>query len=418
VKLRSHINITASRLPRPHPTSLDCTTKRAAPRRVANACSNNSKHAPEYNNTNKAPMTRHPYINSGAPSTTEDFVMDNSENNNTRLVRAGSSSREQSDEEPERAEMMTLDDYLDNDNRLVRAGSSSPLDQSDEELDRADSMAMDYLEGDTRHVNAGSSQTAQGGEELDCADPMAMDHLGGDTQIASAGSSQTAQGEVLDRALPRLHLELFANIFGSEPVQLKNFEIPQECFDYRDQAVEILSQYFFHANFNVKVWINFDANEEVFFEGARSAACGKLQLPEAVYQDLTTSDAGIVKLQQVCLEVSTPFRTLATVDLTVEHHDDRAKLRAGGNMLPDHGDKRELVGYMKDCVKRIAHIGLADGADGITFNDLEFFASLFCRDREASPGRSEDWEEPAWEGGEWAGEEKPRTIRRFTRFIW
>jgi hypothetical protein len=126
---------------------------------------------------------------------------------------------------------------------IVHAGSSSPLDQSDEELDRADSMAMDYLEGNTRHVSAGSSQTAQGGEELDCADPMAMDHLGGDTQTASAGSSQTAQGEVLDRALPRLHLELFANIFGSEPVQLKNFEIPQECFDYRDQAVEILSQY-------------------------------------------------------------------------------------------------------------------------------------------------------------------------------
>jgi hypothetical protein len=366
------------------------------------AFSDNSKQTP-----NKATMTRRPYINSGA-TMTEDLVMDV----DTPLVRAGSSSNDQSDEEPVRAELMTLDDYLDRDNQLVRAGSS-PNDQSNEELDRAEPMAVSHLDGGTRHVSAGSSQTAQGEENLNGAEQMTMDHVDNDTPLVRAGSSSTIQGdEVLDHALPRLHLELFASIFGAEPVPLKDFEIPKECFQYKDQAIEILSQYFVHTYFDVKVWINFDAHEEVFFEGARSAACGKPQLPERVYQDLASASSDVVKFQQVRLEVGTPFRTLATVDLTVEHNDDRSKLRARGKMVPEHGGKRRLVDYMKFCIKRIAHIGLEDGVDGITFNDLELFASLFRRDREISPGRNEDWEEPVWEGGEWAGEEEP------SRFGW
>ena len=156
----------------------------------------------------------------------------------------------------------------------------------------------------------------------------------------------------------------------------------------------------------------------MFFEGARSAACGELQLPQRIYQDLVSASSDVVKFQQVRLEVGTPFRTLATVDLIVEHNDDRARLRARGKMLPGHDDKRRLVDYMRYCVKRITRIGLADGVDGLTFQDLEVIASLFRRDCETSPGRDEDWEEPAWEGGEWTGEEEPsRSSWHFTRNI-
>jgi hypothetical protein len=354
-------------------------------------------------------MTRRPYINNGA-TLTEDLVMDV----DTPLVRAGSSPAHQSDEELYRAEPMAMD-QLDGDTRHVSAGSSQTA-QGEEELDRAEQMTMDHFDNNTPLVRAGSSTTDQSDEELDRAEPIAVD---GDTRLVSAGSSQTAQGdEVVDGVEANLRLELLTNIFATEPVQLKDFKEPPECFQNQHQGAEIFSRYLFHTYFLVKVWISFDADEEVFFEGARSEACGRLRLPEAVYQDLATSDPGIIKLQEVCLEIGTPFRTPATIDLTVEHNDDHHRLRARGKMLPGHDDKRRLVDYMRYCVKRITHIGLADGVDGITLNDLEFFASLFRRDRETSPGRNEDWEEPAWEGGEWAGEEEPSQFRwHFTRNI-
>lgn len=331
-------------------------------------------------------MTRHPYINSDA-STTEDFVMDNSENN-TRLVRAGSSSPEQSDEEPERTEMMTLDDYLDNDNRLVRAGSSSPLDQSDEELDRADSMAMEHSDDDTRVVSAESSQTAQGDEEIDIIGPSSR-------------------------------LELLASIFASQPVQLKDFEPPPECFHYPDQANDIFSTYCSHTIFYVKVWINFDACENVFFEGARSADCGKLQLPEALYLNLAGAEPTHFGFHRVCLEVSTPFRTLAVVDLNVEGGPDGATLQVEYETALGHDKKLRLDKYIKSCCLWMKRNGLAHDFAGLRFQDLEAFASLFCRDREVSPGRNADWEEPQYGGGEWAGVEDPHKFwRSSTWYNW
>jgi hypothetical protein len=349
-------------------------------------------------------MTRHPYINSGASSTTEDLVMDV----DTRLVHAGSTPNEQSDEEPERAELMTLDDYLDNDNRLVRAGSS-PNDQSDEELDRADPMAMDHLGGDTRLVSAESSQTAQGDEELERAEPMAVDHVDNDTQFVSTGSSPTDQvDEEPDHA--RLRLELIASIFASNPVQLKDFEPPPECFQYRDQADDVFSTYCSHTIFYVKVWINFDAHEKVFFEGTRSADCGKLQLPEALYRNLAGAEPTHFGFHRVCFEICTPFRTLAVVDLNVEDSPDGATLQVGSEMAHGHDGKIRLDKYIQNCCVWMRRNGLAHGFAGLRFQDLEAFASLFCRDREVSPGRSADWEEPQYGGGEWAGVEDPYKV--------
>ena len=366
-------------------------------------------------------MTKHPYINGGA-SKTEDLVMDNPDND-TRLVSAGSSPTHQSDEELDSADLIALD-HVDDDTDLFRAGSSQTV-QGDEELDSAEPMTEDHLDDDTQLFRAGSSTTDFSEEELDSAEPMTEDHLDDDTELFRAGSSPTdLSDDEVDRAEQRLRLELLANIFADKPVQLRDFDIPPECFQYKDQGSEILSQYLFHTDFNVKVWINFDAYEEVFFEGARSAACGKLQLPKSVYQDLATADQNIIKFQQVRLNVGTPFRTLAFLDLTIERDDDRARLRARGKMLSEHADKYTLVNYMNHCCKSIRHFGLADGADGITFDDLQLFASLFRRDREASPGPDEDWEEPKYGGGEWAGVEDPyqttpsTPTRLYTRFLW
>ena len=366
-------------------------------------------------------MTRHAYINGGA-SKPEDLVMDNPDND-TRLVSAVSSPTHQSDEEIDSADLIAMH-HADDDTEYAHAVSSQTV-QNDEELESAEPMTEDHLDDDTQLFRAGSSTTDFSEEELDSAEPMTEDHLDDDTELFRAGSSPTdLSDDEVDRAEQRLRLELLANIFADKPVQLRDFDIPPECFQYKDQGSEILSQYLFHTDFNVKVWINFDAYEEVFFEGARSAACGKLQLPKSVYQDLATADQNIIKFQQVRLNVGTPFRTLAFLDLTIERDDDRARLRARGKMLSEHADKYTLVNYMNHCCKSIRHFGLADGADGITFDDLQLFASLFRRDREASPGPDEDWEEPKYGGGEWAGVEDPyqttpsTPTRLYTRFLW
>lgn len=244
-----------------------------------------------------------------------------------------------------------------------------------------------------------------------------MDDLDDNTELVVAGSAPTDQSdEELDRAEPRLRLELLSTIFAANPVQLKDFEPPSECYQYLDQTADIFSKYLYYTVFHVKVWISFDANENVFFDGARSAACGKLQLPERVYKSLASVDPTFLKLQQVCLEIGTPFRTLAVVDLAVvEDGPDGATVRAECEMAREHADKHRLNKYIQYCCRWIEHIGLVHGVDGIALEDLADFASLFRRDREAHPGRDDDWEEPVYGGGEWTGVEKPRS---FTRYMW
>jgi len=282
-------------------------------------------------------------------------------------------------------------------------------------------LVMDNVNNDTRLVRAGLSPTHQSHKELDRAKLVAMDHVNDDACTVRVGSSPRGHDqsdEGLDDTGASLRLELLTTIFAAEPVQIKDITTPPECKLFPDQRLEIISRYLFHTDFSVKVWISFDASQEVFFEGTRSAACGKLRLPKEVYHDLTAADPGLVKFQQVRFEVGTPFRTLAVLDLTVEHDDDRFRLRVRGNMMPEHSNKYRLFKYIKHCCQRIGQTGLADGVDGITFTDLEFYASMFRRDREASPGRNEDWEEPAYEGGEWAGVKDPHQVRRFTKWRW
>ena len=247
-----------------------------------------------------------------------------------------------------------------------------------------------------------------------------MDDLGYDIELVAAEptSSDQSDGE-LDRTGSRLRLELLANTFAAEPVQLKDIKTPPECYVYQDQGEEIFFTYLSLTVFHVKVWVNFDACEEVFFEGVRSTACGKLQLPEHVYESIAILNPADFKLQHVCFEIGTPFRTLAVVDLVVEHGEHGAAVRAESEMTREHDNKHRLFKYMQYCCRNIERIGLAYGIDGLTLQDLEHFASLFHRDRQVSPGRNEDWENPAYEGGEWAGVEKPRRFGGgFTRHVY
>jgi hypothetical protein len=441
VNLRSHI--TTIRIP-PH-YQRHLAARANAPRRGVSATqvATTTNTLPYIDTDKEGPMTKHPYINSGA-SAAEEVVMDHY-HEDTELVRAGLSPTNQSDDELDRAEPTaqvhmedntqlcsagssptiqgdgelerverTVQDHLDDDTELVRTGSP-PTDLSDDELLPT---VHEYLDDDSQLVRTGSTPANVSDDELDRARPKAMNHLDDDTRLVRAGLPPADQSDdELDRAEPRLRLELLASIFAAEPAQLKDIEPPPACYQFPDQASDILLKYVYCTVFHVKVWINFDAHEDVFFEGARSSACGKLRLPGNIYRALEDVKASALIFGHVCFEIGTPFRTLATVDLIAEQGRDGARPQVLAELALVHADKRRLNAYLHRACQVIERNSNGDD-DGLIFQDLEEIASLFCRDREVSPGRNEDWEDPAYGGGEWAGVEDPYKVRQFTRYIW
>jgi hypothetical protein len=282
----------------------------------------------------------------------------------------------------------------------------------------AEEVIMDHYHEDTELVRAGSSPTNQSDDELDRAGPTAQEQLDDNTDLVRTGSTPAnLSDDELGRAGPRLRLELLASIFAAEPVQLKDIEAPPACLHFPDQTSDIFFTYIHCTVFNVKVWINFDAHENVFFEGARSSACGKLRLPGRVYRDFEHPKASALNFQHVCFEVVTPFRTLATVDLIAEHDGATPQVRTELTLV--HADKRRLNSYLKRACQQIEYNGLIGDVDGLTFQELQDIAHLFRRNREVSPGRNEDWEDPQYGGGEWAGVEDTYKVRSgFTSFLY
>lgn len=200
-----------------------------------------------------------------------------------------------------------------------------------------------------------------------------------------------------------LRPELFASHFIGQEVELQALEAPLSLVrkhpKYRD---DIFAAYMQYTTFNVTVWVNFDAAEQVFFSGKRAEACGKLRLPFGKREELAASDPDVLSFHRVRFYVSTPFRRLAHLDLeVVEREDARPQLRVDGEMLMK---LERLRVYLVRMAKVIAAFNLKPEAEALTFRDLEIFASWLCRDSPAIVGS--EWEQPAYGGGEWAGVEE------------
>lgn len=236
-----------------------------------------------------------------------------------------------------------------------------------------------------------------------------MDDL---NDIASAlpeeSPPQDPNQEVQDDTATNLRLELIRNMFADHVTELKTLDKPVQCQQYPDQTREVITAYLTNTTFTVKVWINFDAAQQVFFEGDRAEACGKLHLPNKKYNELAGIDPAVLKFQHVCFQIGTPFRTLAEMNFDVENSEDDPQLQVSGGLLLQAARVERLQKYLKRCVSLIRDAGLVYGNDGLVLQDLENFATLFRRNRRQSPGRQDDWEQPAYSGGEWAGEEEPR----------
>lgn len=213
-----------------------------------------------------------------------------------------------------------------------------------------------------------------------------------------------------DYAAARLRHEKLASLFANTTVELKNLAPPPVCNRYPEHANEILEAYLEQTTFTVNIWTNFDAAEQVFFEGARATDCGKLQLPKKKLEWLLGLDRDRYELDHVRLDIGTPFRTLARIFLHVHYDDEGAFLEVKGTMVTQNPPRglHALRDFLKTCIRRIEEAGSNRSLDA---DDLVGIASLFRRHRYVDEDDGE-WEQPQYGGGEWAGIEEPPLLLR------
>lgn len=226
--------------------------------------------------------------------------------------------------------------------------------------------------------------------------------------------TQASDTTIDEDATSRLRFELFANMFASQTIDLKNFTLPAECTQYPGHADEILEAYLERTRLAVKIWINFDAAEEVFFEGARAEQCGRLQLPEKQLQWLLGLDRDRYNFNHVRLDIGTPFRTLVRFLLDVHYDDQGAYLELKAKM-PKLRPPRELDTLRDFLETRVQMVNGAGVNRSLDMGDLVELAKLFRRYRHGDEDDGE-WEEPRYGGGEWAGIEEPPLLLRSSRW--
>lgn len=232
----------------------------------------------------------------------------------------------------------------------------------------------------------------------------------------AAGPARSNDPAAEDEAA-NLRYELFCNMFANQVVELKDFTEPKECAQYPEHANEILGAYLSQTTFTVKIWTNFDAAEQVFFEGARAADCGKLQVPQKKLEWLLGLDKDDYDLDHIRLDIGTPFRTLANIFLDVHYDDDGAYLEVRAAWKKSRpplvlGSLRDFLDACIDFIKGV------NSDRSLDMDDLVKIATLFRRRRLLDDGDDADWEEPAYEGGEWAGIEKKETPSLWRKSRW
>lgn len=203
----------------------------------------------------------------------------------------------------------------------------------------------------------------------------------------------------------KLRLELLENMFATQEAELKRFAPPPQCAQFPDQEADILEAYLDHATFTVKIWVNFDAAENVFFEGARAEACGKLQIPQAKLDYLLSMDTKEINFRNVRLDICTPFRKLAMIWMCVCEKNGDAQLKVDGDMVELHPPRAllPLLRFLSGRVRGFKRAGLNRNLD---MQDLVAIAATFRRQHEYDDDEDE-WEQPRYGGGEWAGVEEP-----------
>ena len=293
-----------------------------------------------------------------------------------------------------------MDDFIDLAEALpVESAPHEPVNAHD------DADAMVIVEPQGLPAEASTNQTQD-----NATDHASAMHDVDATRADPEATPKQQYHAVSDDDAVRLRLEQFENTFATQEVELKRLSPPPQCAQFPDQEEDILEAYLDHATFTAKIWVNFDAAENVFFEGTRAAACGKLQIPKAKLDFLLRMDAKEINFRNVRFDICTPFRTLARIYMNIRENHGDALLDVDGDMEGQQ-PPRALGPLRRFLVDRVRTLRGMEIDRNLDMHDLVGIARMFRRRHE--DGQEEDeWEKPCYEGGEWAGVEEPfRGIR-------
>lgn len=293
-----------------------------------------------------------------------------------------------------------MDDFIDLAEALLVESAPHEPDNANDDAD-----AMVVVEPQGLSAEASTNQTQD----------YATDHASATHDVDATRADPEATPKQQDHAVSdddavRPCLEQFETTFATQEVELKSLAPPPQCAQFPGQEEDILEAYLDHATFTAKIWVNFDAAENLFFEGTRAAACGKLQIPTAKLDFLLGMDAKEVNFRKVRLDICTPFRTLARIYMNIRENHGCALLDVDGEMVQQQPRRAltPLRDFLGNCVGRLHRAGCDDN---LSMHDLVEIARLFRR-RHENDQDEDKWEKPCYEGGEWAGVEEPlRGIR-------
>lgn len=204
---------------------------------------------------------------------------------------------------------------------------------------------------------------------------------------------------------PEFDSQLYEALYAGKEVQLKDVAYPAEAYERPDLQEQIMAAYLKHTTFTVKVWANFDAAEEKFFDkGQRLQDCGSLRLPADSANMLKSSE---VTFHHIRFDIGTAFRTLVklNLDLQYEDEDGGTPYVAVSGKYKSHGDVRAFRDFIQWAVNSIRETSIQKA---MTYQDLNRFAALFKRENDGNAYKQHQWEKPLYGGGEWVGMEEPK----------
>ena len=245
-----------------------------------------------------------------------------------------------------------MDDFIDLAEALLVESAPHEPDNAHDDAD-----AMVVVEPQGLSAEASTNQTQD----------YATDHASATHDVDATRADPEATSKQQDHAVSdddavRPCLEQFETTFATQEVELKSLAPPPQCAQFPDQEEDILEAYLDHATFTAKIWVNFDAAENVFFEGTRAAACGKLQIPKAKLNFLLRMDAKEVNFRKVRLDICTPFRTLARIYMNIRENHGGALLDVHGEMVQQQPRRAltPLRDFLGNCVGRLNRAGCDD----------------------------------------------------------
>lgn len=202
------------------------------------------------------------------------------------------------------------------------------------------------------------------------------------------------------RKSPAERHDIYRTIYEGQTMALSEVGVPEECQLLPELKDEILKACLSHVTVVAKVWTNYDSAKKAFYlDEGRTKDCGKMYLSPKERQRLERLDPDVFRFSNVRLDIGTPFRNLAFINLLCEYKGPILgwKIAFGDSEMVDdvNSPHETLVHLVIRAMENISEDSANARWSGLTFEYLEIIAREFMfkpRDR----GEEGQWFMKEW----------------------